>query len=810
MGKPRTPRTGQDGYITPLNVRQQPEAIGNKAASLHKLLRQKFPVPLTYVCNWHAYGEHFSQPEAVASRLRAELGQIIQPGKSYAVRSSANIEDSLTCSFAGQFTTILNVSGVDQVLEAIVCIWQDAQKESVQAYIQKIHQDSEELMMAVIIQEMVQPYLSGVVFSKNPITTMDEVIVEAVHGLGTALVQDGSTPLRWVNKWGNWVQTPGSNQAGESSPDLKIIQQVVGETRKIVKRFRQEVDLEWVYDGQKLFWLQMRDITSIQNVSFFSNRMAKEMTPGLIKPLVWSVSIPNPSRSWVKLLTELIGKNTLDPQKLLRLIHYRVYFNMAEFGKVFAGLGLPRESLEMMLGLLPKGAGKPPMKPSLRIFGKLPRLLGFLWDKWRFLGRLKADYPALYERAYQFRIEFKPGSDSDEWLIAQIDRIQLLNQDLSFLTIITILMMQTYTALFRRKLQKMGIDFLQFDLKEGMNEFIHYDPGSHLKVLHERYCQLPENIQQIFRMGDYAEFMKTSNIDDLQSQVQDFLGIFGHMSDTTAHFSNPAWRENPGLVLELIANHQTTAAESASARVKFSDLPRKSNRLRQLFRRTQAYHLWREKISSLFSYSVMLFRAYYLAIGANWVQKNLIQEAADILYLFDDEVRGLINGQLDWGGIAGQVASRKAEMEACRDTLLPEVIMGDDVPAMVEAFGDRLSGTPTSKGYYSGPARVVRGIGDFHLVQAGDVIVIPFSDVSWTPLFAKAGAVIAETGGMLSHSSIIAREYNIPAVVSVPGAMNIQNGTRVSIDGFAGEILVHQTLPLAVDLVKQEDQILGD
>jgi len=91
-------------------------------------------------------------------------------------------------------------------------------------------------------------------------------------------------------------------------------------------------------------------------------------------------------------------------------------------------------------------------------------------------------------------------------------------------------------------------------------------------------------------------------------------------------------------------------------------------------------------------------------------------------------------------------------------------------------------------------------------LRAGDVLVIPYSDVSWTPLFTKAGAVIAESGGILSHSSIIAREYGIPAVVSVPGACQIADGTLVTVDGYRGEILVHEETGAA--LVEEPDPML--
>ena len=107
---------------------------------------------------------------------------------------------------------------------------------------------------------------------------------------------------------------------------------------------------------------------------------------------------------------------------------------------------------------------------------------------------------------------------------------------------------------------------------------------------------------------------------------------------------------------------------------------------------------------------------------------------------------------------------------------------------MLTTFEVQMKGIPTSLGTYSGPARVILGINDFEKLNDGDVLIIPFSDVGWTPLFAKAGAVVAESGGMLSHSSIVAREYGIPAVVSVVGACRIIDGILISVNGYTGEI----------------------
>ncbi len=118
------------------------------------------------------------------------------------------------------------------------------------------------------------------------------------------------------------------------------------------------------------------------------------------------------------------------------------------------------------------------------------------------------------------------------------------------------------------------------------------------------------------------------------------------------------------------------------------------------------------------------------------------------------------------------------------------MIYGDNPPPVFSGSHKRLHGTPTSQGYYSGPIKIVKGIKDFSKVSIGDVIVIPYSDVGWTPLFNRAGAVIAESGGLLSHSSIIAREYQIPAVVSVRNCMMLSDNQNVSVNGFSGEIVL--------------------
>ena len=216
--------------------------------------------------------------------------------------------------------------------------------------------------------------------------------------------------------------------------------------------------------------------------------------------------------------------------------------------------------------------------------------------------------------------------------------------------------------------------------------------------------------------------------------------------------------------------------------------------LRFLYRRARRYQWYREAISSLYSYGYGLFRNLFLPLGHQFVRSWLIEQVEDIFYLTMDEVQGLAHAHRLVRDCWQMVKERKDEIERMKDVIPPDTIFGHEAPAILPDEGGGMRGTPTSRGVYTGPVRVVQGIQDIGRVQEGDVLVIPYSDVGWTPLFTKAGAVIAESGGILSHSSIIAREYGIPAVVSVPGACRLADDTPVTVDGHTGRIAVHESV----------------
>ena len=191
-----------------------------------------------------------------------------------------------------------------------------------------------------------------------------------------------------------------------------------------------------------------------------------------------------------------------------------------------------------------------------------------------------------------------------------------------------------------------------------------------------------------------------------------------------------------------------------------------------------------------------MFRRAYKRVGTSFFDFGWIDDVEDIFFLEHDEIVNAINQGRPECSFTDLIQERKDEYKQFELVTPPPVIYGDHPPAIVDNKSVTLTGNPTSRGLHRGVVRVVKTIGDFPKVIDDCVLVIPYSDVSWTPLFTRAGALVAEAGGMLSHSSIVARELGIPAIVSVDNATRLKDDTEVTVDGFTGKITLHDPLPM--------------
>jgi pyruvate,water dikinase len=291
-----------------------------------------------------------------------------------------------------------------------------------------------------------------------------------------------------------------------------------------------------------------------------------------------------------------------------------------------------------------------------------------------------------------------------------------------------------------------------------------------------------------------------------------FLETHGHLGQGFDDLGLASWAEEPaGLLAELAQRGKRPvepAAERAArleaeaevladvVRARLADQPERLaefERLLALGRRigpiTETHNYWIDRMAQA------RIRAFSMRVGERLVRDGVIERPDDVLYLHRAEVPDLIRAPEDRRAV---VAARRADREHWR-TIKPPPSLGR--PSTEEPSGrfggkrlekdadDIVRGTGASPGVVRGPARVVLGPEQFCLVEPGDIVIAPSSNPSWVPIFAIAGGLIADTGGVLSHAAVVAREFALPAVVGTgDGTRRILDGQIVELDGTTGHV----------------------
>lgn len=775
-------------FIYPLKRSRIPASAGKKGVNLHQLMKHGYTVPNTFICDWKAYQCFLSEDDRLESCLRKQLKRVIHPAKAYAVRSSANLEDNLGHSFAGQFTTYLNVRGIDEIIQAIKSVWRSVQTPVVNAYLEHHHIEDSNLMMAVLIQEMVTPVFSGVALSKNPVTGADEIVIEAVVGEGVQLVQTGVTPERWIKRWGCWIEKTESSKI-----PFSLVEQIAEQIKELASHLGYPVDAEWVYDGQSLHWVQAREISALKTYNIYSNHLAREMMPGMLKPLSFCIGASLMSNSVIRLLKEMLGDFGVSPQNLVKLFYFRAYFNMGAIGAIFTRFGFPAESLEMLIIDLPPGAQKPKLKPTFKTITRIPGILLFLVRNSGFVVKTHFALNNIEDAIQRFSADQIVGLSSKEILTAVSQHHQIV-EEIAYYASFSLFLLSMYNRVLKRQLVRRGIDFNDFDVTENMPELDGYYPSKGLGELYCHYSALPPEKKKALNASTYCQLQEINGYDGFLEKFSDLLDRFGHLGDSGNDFSIPPWRETPDLVLKIVKDFKPIE-DSQHTKIKLADLKAKRQvtpMFMFFYRRVRDYQLLRERASYLYTRGKVIYRYYYLALGQRFSDKGLLENPEDIFYLTPSQVEQMVHEKEKSRKYQIIVDQIKQEMLLMKEIQLPTVIYGDNPPPIInEVSAKIMAGISTSMGIYTGCACVIRNLQDFSKMQHGDVLIIPYSDVSWAPLFAHAGALISESGGMLSHGSIVAREYNIPAIVSVERATSIPDGTLLTVDAHNGLIQIH-------------------
>ena len=772
--------------IYPLRKQRTPESAGNKANNLQLLLRLGLNLPQTFICDSRAFETFKVDETKVLDQLSRHVERIIDPEKSYAIRSSTNTEDGAVHSYAGQFDSILNVKGSDQVLKAIQDVWASALSDQVKSYQERNEIESHDIQMAVLIQEMVSPLFSGVVLSKNPVTGADEVVIEAVQGEGTLLMQDGVKPGRWINKWGYWIEKDDSLNV-----PMSLLEQIVNQINEVSEKLGYPVDMEWVYDGKELSWVQVREITSLNKLNIYSNHLSKEMMPGMLKPLSFSIGAQLMGSAMLTWLGEIIGDLGIQTDGLATTFYYRAYFNMGAIGKIFKRFGFPAESMEMLLGALPTQVKKPKIKPTFKTFLLFPRIVLYLLRNLNLRKKIRTRVDQLEKVLESINLEDLDQLSPEDQL-THFKEHEKTAKELAYFASLSMFFLAMYNRAFKKLLEKQGIEISDFDLTENMPELEKYYPQMLIERLHDLYESYQLDKQEIISSAHFEDLYAVEGIDEFLKNFEILIKRFGYLGDSGNDFSKPPWQETPEALVKLISDFQSQNG-GQTKKLTLTDLKERhqaSPILTFAYHRARDYQFLREKSSNLYTKSKVIFRYYSLAMGRHFVEQGLIQEAEDIFYLTPQQLEAIMKDQMTSQAVRDIVDTHKREMALCQDRELPTVIYGDSPPPICQTAGNVLFGVAASMGSYIGHACVVKNMDDFTKMKKGDVLIIPYSDVTWAPLFAQAGALISESGGLLSHGSIVAREYGIPAIVGVENAMKIPDGVLVSVDAHQGVVHV--------------------
>ena len=769
--------------LLPLSQKPRNRLIGRKAEGLRRLYRSGFPVPRTWVIPEDARKHILKDPESGKERFLAELRSIVTDGRRYAVRSSGEIEDGTRHSFAGQFVTRLNIHGeyalwsaVEEVWDSSVSVWEGAYQDKI-THPEGLH------CMAVIIQEMIQAKWSGVAFSLNPVTGRNEEVIEAVRGSGEDLVQHGHSPERWIHHQGSWEHFEESE-----APPIEVLNELISSMSRLKKLFGGEVDVEWVWDGTQLWYLQCRAVTTGKYPTIYSNHISREVLPGMIKPLVWSINIPVVNSAWIKLLSAMLGKLSIEPEQLSRAFYYRAYFNMGTLGALFQMMGMPRNSLESLMGRKDP-SGKSSFRPSLKTMKYLPNMVFFLLSNTRLASKFRKKHSELVQRTDQLQAELAdmdPGSYS-----TCFKRLSELATETAYWNIVIPLAMQISHRLLKGKMERLGLDLDQFDVSADFPELRLYDPQIQLEQLHRLWKAMPEEQRagiSSFRDLGYGEKQETAN--HLLKELERFLRDFGHFSESGNDFSSQPWREDPEFIFKRLQEEPAHLKQEAS-RLKSTNVPVLP---RKAYRHAGRFRLYREMISSTYTRTYGLFRVLYLNTGKELVRRGMLDDPVDVFYLsLEEHDQVLLNPEtVSAEDIKWKIHEIKQDMEASKDLVLPSVIYGDTPPPLNLDDVRVLKGISVSAGVFEGEIVVVNNYQDFNKPVDGRILIIPFSDVGWTPILTRAGAIVSESGGVLSHASIVARELSIPAISSVDHACSLKDGEKAIIDGSHGMLTLHK------------------
>ena len=788
-----------------------------------------------------AFFENGQMPDEIANAIKDAYTHL--GNGPVAIRSSATAEDLPDASFAGQQETYLHVQSEHDVLTAIRRCWSSLWTARALAYRLRHAIAPSTLCLAVVVQQMVQADSAGVLFTVNPVTGKhDEMVMNATWGLGEALVEGSVTPdMVVVDKRTNAVrqQVLGSKTVmvvptayGTEEQEVDALQQqklVLTDRQvelltqlgnRIETYFGAPQDIEWAIENEHVFILQARPITTKMTEKQTvppgddSWDMGNDATPQVFD--VWTrtnigENIPLPvTPLTLTNFPRLFGLDTQMSQGLRRF-YGRIYINE---GAIIHGLtqqyGLPSNFIDKMWG---SRSGRTQQKRygfrPLRLLRTLPTVF---YQRIHAPKQSKHTPQEFFAQVEQWVTTFMAQdlsllSDSELWatgLPVWSERGKYVFNTNIRISIPSAL----FYAILERLTQWWTRQNLAQDAVTGLPGIYSAEVGPQL--WHMVHMLRSLHLDNVLLDNDAvtALTLLRENVMAMPCMqlFEDFLQRHGHRCPNEVELLNPRWVEAPEQVLELLTSYlqagesinpteaekrqRQRREEAVTTIVAQLDPIRKVVFLFMLKKAQQAIVI---RDNSRFYVTKFLFpiRKVYAHFGQRWAERGWLRRYDDIFFLTTSEIQALAeHGPASVQEVQTRIANRRTAYEYWLTIIAPDALGPDGTPLVdAEQAQHMLSGVPASSGRAHGRARIIQNVQDVSRLTSEDILVTQATDPGWTPIFPLVKGIVLEVGGQLSHGAIVAREYGVPAVVNVQGALHrIQDGQFITVDGTQGHV----------------------
>jgi rifampicin phosphotransferase len=767
---------------------------------------------------------------------------------AYAVRSSATAEDLPGASFAGQQDTFLNVQGKTNLLYSIKKCWASLFTDRAIMYRTQNDFPHDQVKLAVIVQRMIFPDTSGIMFTADPVTGNRKVIsIDSSFGLGEALVSGSVSADLFQIKSDKLIRKKIARKEVEirASKSGGTVKEDIEEERKtapslseenalqlarigqlIQEHFGSPQDIEWCLVEGQIYVLQSRPITTLYPLPLANDSRTRlylsfghpQMMTDSMKPLGISV---------LRTIAPF-GKDEPGGEScFLKEAGSRLYIDITPL------LHYPqmRKRLPSILPAVDESiacavqdfitrkefldAVKPDQHPDLSQIRKvLPTVFTILKnilyrDNHQAINQLNC---FIREQVKENKSRLKETSG--------LDRIVLIQNMLSGLLLEIIPRIAPYLP------AGIGTYFIIDNLSQkwlGDNEElsgISKSPPGNVTTemglqsgdLADAARNYPEVVEYLEHTDDAGFLTNLSGVaggKEMLPLFREFLQKYGVRGTGEIDITRPRWREEPTQFLPIILSYVKSARpgqyrRNFEAGKKEAELmtARLVNRLQE-----KPMGLLKARIMQRF---IKVYRSligmrehpkYFIVQNLDLIKQAIMQEAnilaaAGVLQNADDifwfslpEIKEIIKRQQADQSI---IERRKNKFRLDSKLTPPRAMTSEGeiltYRAAIRTPAGTLAGSPVSAGTVEGRARVVLKLEEAHL-NKGDILVTAYTDPSWTPLFPLAAGLVTEVGGLMTHGAVVAREYGIPAVVGVEGAtQKITDGQLIRVNGTQGII----------------------